>query len=184
MTSKAQIRRKIAALVQTLDLEQKKREDEQMIKNILKSEIYERAQCIFCFVSTAREVNTRLLLEDALLQNKTVCVPRSLPDGIMEAIQIQSLNDLESGRYGIMEPKSGKVIPSMDIDLAIIPCCCASRKGARLGYGKGYYDRFLNGTKMKKIVLCREGFLREDIPMEAFDQRMDIVCTDKAWIEI
>ena len=67
---------------------------------------------------------------------------------------------------------------SSDIDLAVIPCVTCDVDNNRLGYGKGYYDRFLANTNMKKVCLCMKKVLQEKIPVDKYDVKMDIVVTE------
>ena len=84
-------------------------------------------------------------------------VPKCISKGIMEVYKIRSFDDLEPGKYGILEPKEGceKISPKA-IHLALIPCLSCSMKGERLGYGGGYYDRYLQqitGTRQSSAAL-------------------------------
>ena len=93
--------------------------------------------------------------------------------------EINSLSDLEVGNFGILEPKSYlKEIDKIDIDLAVVPCVTCDVDNNRLGYGKGFYDRFLADTDMKKICLCRKKVLQEKISVDKNDVKMDVVLTD------
>ena len=77
---------------------------------------------------------------------------------IMEVREIRSLGDLEAGKYGILEPGAeAPVIQPEEINLAIVPCMSCSHDGRRLGYGSGYYDRYLVRTRAVKAVICRNG---------------------------
>ena len=65
-----------------------------------------------------------------------------------------------------------------EIDLAVIPCCTCSHTGKRLGYGGGYYDRYLGRVEGMKAVICRERIMRDDIPVEEHDQAVDMVISE------
>ena len=82
----------------------------------------------------------------------------------------------EPGKYGILEPKEGceKISPKA-IHLALIPCLSCSMKGERLGYGGGYYDRYLQQITGTQAVLCRTALMCDEIPMEAHDRTIDFV---------
>lgn len=87
---------------------------------------------------------------------------------------------MEAGKYGIMEPGAhAPVIQAEEINLAIVPCMSCSHDGRRLGYGGGYYDRYLGRTRAVKAVICRERIMRADIPVEPHDQMMDMVISEK-----
>lgn len=87
---------------------------------------------------------------------------------------------MEAGKYGILEPGAhASVIQPEEINLAIVPCMSCSHDGRRLGYGGGYYDRYLGRTQAVKAVICRERIMRADIPVEPHDQMMDMVISEK-----
>ena len=121
------------------------------------------------------------LLRAVLRDGKALAVPLCLAEkGRMEARRIAGLGDLVSGRYGILAPKlSCPVIAPEEIDLAIVPCCTGNATGQRLGYGGGYYDRYLLKTKCPTMLLCRHQLERSDIPVEPHDVRLDYFVTER-----
>lgn len=155
------------------------RADRAIFKYITELPEYQRAERILCFVSTEQEVHTFSVIEHALEQGKVVGVPRCTGKGIMEVCRIDGLEGLETGAYGILEPVRGApVLLPEELGFAVVPCLSCSSTGRRLGYGGGYYDRYLLKTKAFKAVVCRAGSMREDIPVEAHDLRMDIVVSE------
>lgn len=153
--------------------------DEAILKHLKEMSEYRKAEVIFCYVSTPGEVNTWQLIREALQEEKRIVVPRCEAKGIMEACEISSLDDLEPGRWGIYEPKeSCKRIRPDQIDLCAVPCIAADRRGVRLGYGGGYYDRYLPKTRASRAVLCREKMICENLPEESHDCLMDAVITE------
>ena len=108
------------------------------------------------------------------LSGKRLCVPRCLPgnDGRMELVEITSLNDLQPGRYGILEPCGGRTIAALEPGaLALIPCLAVDKQGVRLGRGAGYYDRFLTrfGQTGPKLLLCPEALVFPALPTDEWD---------------
>ncbi len=145
---------------------------------------YQSADTVFCFVGTSHEINTRLILQDALEQGKRLCVPLCTGDGIMEARVLHSLEELIPGAYGILEPPVAAPSVSMDeIDLMLIPCVTCDRAGRRLGHGKGYYDRYLASYRGGTLLLCQEELLREEIPTEPRDMPVHWVMTERGLYE-
>ncbi len=179
MISKQELRKEIAQALQALDRKEKAEADRKMVQWILESEAFQNAKTIFLFVSTDREVDTHPIIKEALKLKKKVCVPKSYDHGIMKAYSIQSFSDLKLGRYDIYEPTSSIEVSSKEMDLILVPCCSASMDGRRLGYGKGYYDRYLSQCDALKIVLCRQELIRSNIPEDEYDQRMDMICTQE-----
>lgn len=141
------------------------------VKNTLKNNIYyNEAKKIFCYVSAGSEPETNLLLEEILKSGKTLAVPRCLDKkGNMAAIEIRSLDVLEEGCFGIKEPKEGRVMERKDFDLCIVPGLAFDGEGRRLGYGGGYYDRFLEGGSVYSIGLCFKECKAEKLPAEEND---------------
>ena len=152
--------------------------NEKICCNILSMKEYKNAKAVFCFVGTKDEIDTTEILEEVLKDGKKLFVPKCRDKGIMDALEIKSLKDLELGAYGIMEPQS-KCLPGepREIDFAVIPCMSCDKQGHRLGHGGGYYDRFLKGNTFPKAVICREKLLME-IPTEETDVKMDFVVTE------
>lgn len=101
---------------------------------------WRQAGTVFCFVSMRNEPDTTAILQQALVSGKRLCVPRCLPgnDGRMELVEITSLNDLQPGRYGILEPCGGRTIAALEPGaLALIPCLAVDKKGCALAAEPG-----------------------------------------------
>ena len=181
---KKKIRAAVKKAVAALDPEYCKEADSKIMENILSLPEYRNAESIFCFVSMNTEVDTHSLIEQMLKYGKAVGVPRCLELGHMEAYRIRSLkDDLEPGTWGILEPR--KSCPQMDpasFQLAVVPCCTCSHDGRRLGFGGGFYDRYLNRSHAVRAILCRENIMREDVPVEDHDLEMDIVVSENGII--
>lgn len=176
---KKALRQEIKAAAAALDEGYTKEADLEIFSHVAGLPEYEQAGTLFCFVGTSGEIDTAPILEDALRKGKRVGVPKCTARGIMEVREIWSLGDLEAGKYGILEPgKDAPVIQPEEINLAIVPCMSCSHDGRRLGYGGGYYDRYLVRTRAVKAVICRERIMRADIPVELHDQLMDMVISE------
>jgi len=154
--------------------------DEAICRHVIHSRVYRNARTIFCYVGNDREIDTVPLLRAALADGKIVATPLCTGKGIMEARQIQGLGDLVSGKFNILAPKlECPVVEPEDFDLAIIPCSTGNAKGQRLGYGGGFYDRYLPRTCCPKVLLCRARLVQEDIPLEEHDTKMDYLVTEE-----
>lgn len=136
-----------------------------------------RAETVFCYVSAHGEVETLHLIKE-LLKEKTVVVPYCTDsEGNMICSQIKSVNDLTEGRFGIPEPENPECFPKEKIDFSIVPGIAFDKEGYRLGYGKGYYDRFLCGLKTFKLGVCGKDFLLDKLPHNEYDIKMDSILT-------
>jgi 5-formyltetrahydrofolate cyclo-ligase len=171
---KTALRHQIASEVKALSPDYCKASDEAICRHVLSSDLFQKAKTVFCYVGTAREIDTRPILEGILKAGKTLCVPLCTGPGVMEARVIASLNDLVPGKYNIPEPsRACPVLAPEALDLALVPCSTGNAKGQRLGYGGGFYDRYLSRTRCPKILLCRAKLVKEDIPTEPHDLTMD-----------
>jgi 5-formyltetrahydrofolate cyclo-ligase len=145
----------------------------------------EKYRCVMCYISFGSEVDTLEILEKLWLLGKTVCVPKCLSGGRMEAVAIASREDLLPGKYGILEPRDCHltVAPS-EIDLCLVPGLGFSEEGGRIGFGAGFYDRFLSNVSGLNVGITFDEMVSVSIPQEGFDQRVDLIITDKRVIEV
>lgn len=177
---KKELRKKVAALVSTLEREYCTGADLSIRNFVLHAPEYRNAKTIFCYVGTSREIDTLPMIEQAIAEGKRIGVPLCRKMGIMEVREITSREDLVPGAYDILAPKEdAPLIEPEEIDLCLVPCMTCNKKGERLGYGGGFYDRFLSKTHCPKMMLCREKVLTEEIPTEPHDLVMDSVVTEK-----
>lgn len=150
-------------------------------QRIVSLEEFRQAATVFCFVGVNQEVDTWPIIAAGLALGKTVAVPKCIKKGIMAAYAITGKEDLSPSSFGLLEPRetSNLVLPE-DIDFGIIPCVTCNTQGYRLGWGGGYYDRYLRQESFTKAVVCREALLYSAIPREPHDIPADIVVTEKA----
>ena len=177
---KAELRKRLLKARSGLSKKYCQQADRAILEKLLAQPVYRRAKVIFTYVSTEAEIDTGHLIRLALAAGKTVAVPKCTEKGMMKALKITGFKDLEKGARDILEPKAHcQEIEPQDIDLAVVPCVSCSRQGARLGYGGGYYDRYLTLTSAFRAVLCREQLICDTIPTTPFDCWMDLVITEK-----
>lgn len=137
----------------------------------------ESAQMIGCYVSLPEEVETFKIIE-ALLKTKQVCVPK-VEGSIMHFYQIYSLDELKEGCFHVLEPIKGKRIDPVDIDCMIVPMLAYDQQGYRVGYGKGYYDKyFASGFNGYKLGIAFSFQYVDKINYDEFDYRIDEVITE------
>lgn len=143
------------------------------------------SQKIFCYVSFENEVYTHSFINELLSLKKEVYVPcvDTACKCTMNAVLIESLEELIPGCYGILEPTctQGKIICPHEIDTIIVPAVAFDKNRYRLGYGGGYYDTYLAQTSDScyKIGVCFDFQLLDKLPFESHDKQVDIVVTDK-----
>ena len=153
-------------------------------RHVLAMPEYRDAETVFCFVGRQHEVDTTPLLRQILADGKRLCVPLCVEKGIMELRQISAIEDLIPGSYGIQEPPADALTVSVDdVDLSIIPCLTCDHGGRRLGFGGGYYDRFLGAYRSAAVLVCRERLIREELPVEPHDMPVPWVITERGLYE-
>ena len=177
---KSDLRKKAKEISNSLDEEYMKFADEKIIEKLISSEEYKKAYNIFTYIGKYPEINTSIFIKKAWEDGKNIAVPFCKNDKDMDAILIKSFDDLREGAFGILEPNFDEklVMKKEDIDLVIVPCASADINGNRLGFGKGYYDRFLKNIQANEFLLIREKQISEEIPMGKYDKRIPNVITE------
>lgn len=156
---------------------------------ILSNEIYKKSKVIGLYSSLPFEVNTFRLIEASLKNNKIVALPCVVSKTKMEFYKINSIEDINSlGYLGIKEPekKISELINKFDIDVIIIPGLCFDKAKNRIGFGKGYYDRYLeDADNIIKIGICfnEQIFTNGYISDKEHDIKMNMIITDKLEIK-
>ena len=140
------------------------------------------SQNIACYFPIGSEVDTYAIMLDILKQNKCLLLPRVVNDNLV-FYNVPNLEKLEKGNFGIMEPKDS-CKKADRIDCVLIPTVGVSKLGIRLGYGKGYYDKFLSSTDAIKISLTYSKQIVKIIPSDSHDIKMNWVVTEDEYIKI
>lgn len=148
---------------------------------VLESGLYKSCDTLLCFVGTGNEISTEAIIQKALLDGKRVAVPRCIDKvGNMTFHYIESLSELRCGMYGIPEPpESNEKFDVSDNALCILPGLCFDKSGERLGYGKGYYDRFLDSFCGTTAGICYEDCICDCVPSEDTDKKVNYIITDE-----
>jgi len=142
---KKELRKKAKELRDSIDMEQVARLSGIITGKVCNHPWFICSSTVFVYVSAGNEVKTTDIIETALKTGKRVCVPRVIPRVKMEAVPVNNIEqDLQKGFFDIMEPKPHLVpVSEEEIDLVIVPGLVFDRNGFRIGYGGGYYDKFL-----------------------------------------
>ena len=148
---------------------------------LLELDAFRSAEVVALYSPIRNEVPTALLLHQALALGKTVCYP-CVAGSDLHFFQVESEAEMQVGCFGICEPdRNGREIGPERIGLMLIPGVAFDRRGHRLGYGRGYFDRLLEGGRFGGL---RIGFgydfqLVERLPVEPHDQILDLLVTEK-----
>lgn len=186
METKRQIRHRILDVRSRLSEEECERNSSHIIKKVMESKEFQNADAILVYIDYNKEVKTKYLIEQAWRLGKKIYAPK-INETAMSFYLLRDFEDLISGLKGIPEP-SGKgeewetfLSPAT---LLIMPGVAFDRQKHRIGYGKGYYDRFLAKIpKLSTIAICFEYQLLDTIPYEEFDYIPDILYTESQTIE-
>ena len=145
---------------------------------------YRYAQTLLLYYPKSGEIDTVPLAKSALLSGKRVAFPVTREDGRMDFRLVENPErELEPGRFGIPEP-----LPSCPLlvksrearsTLIVVPALAYDREGYRLGYGKGYYDRYLEDFPIASVGLVYSDFIAERLPRGRFDRAVDLLVTEK-----
>ncbi len=134
-------------------------------KKVIKSKI------ILTYVSTKEEIDTILLIKYFL--NKKIIATPKVENNIINFYIIESLSDLKIGKYNILEPTTNKKITNFKECICITPGICFSKDKYRIGYGKGYYDKFFTKNKVYSIGLCYKQCLIDSIPIDKYQKQVE-----------
>ena len=172
MTKQELRKEKIANRRKIFDRDEK---NEKILKNVTECDIYKCAQTIMVYISYNGEVDTKALIEKALSDGKKLCAPVCIDKETMVAKSFNSYDELIIGAYGIKEPQGAEVC---DIDLILVPGVAFSKNLYRIGYGAGYYDRFLEKNSAITCGLFYEE-QKADFLEDSHDKQLDFVITEE-----
>lgn len=148
---------------------------------------YERAKTVMYYIDVRSEVRTRHALPTALASGKKIVVPWCNEKGELELFHLENMDELSVGMYKILEPRaelrslSAKQVGATDLDLIMVPGVAFDRRGARMGHGKGYYDKLLQHARLDAplVALAFECQLFPEIPTAEHDIFMDMIITER-----
>lgn len=151
--------------------------------SIYNSKVYRDAKTIMTYISFKNEVYTHNIIKKSIIENKKIVVPITIPETKeLKISQVLDFNELEIGYYNILTPKKEflRYIDPKDIDLVLVPGVAFDKNGYRIGYGGGYYDRFLDKLRKDaiKIGLAFDLQLIDKVPKDNYDKPVDIIITE------
>ena len=179
---KAALREKYRNIRASMTADEKENYDEAIAQQVRSLWQYDKNDTLLVYVSTPIEVDTHRIIEQALQDGKKVAVPRCVTGTRnMEFYYIRSLDDLEPGSFGVLEPIVEKTVLMTDFSrgLCIVPAFSYDWAGFRLGYGKGYYDRFLSRFEGNIIGICYSSCVQRSLPHGRFDRPVELLVTEK-----
>jgi len=162
-----------------LSVEYKKKRDCEIAARLLSCKEYMEADVLLCYVSFGSEIDTMPIIHAALANKKLVAVPKTdTQNHTLTFHRIASAADLTEGHYGILEPKDDcPVMVEFSQSLCLVPALGYDVKGFRIGYGKGFYDRFLAQYTGISAGLCYNECMTLRCPAEAHDCKVNLLVT-------
>ena len=169
---KSELRKQVLQEMKAIPREQKQAMDQALTDQFLKHPFYQEAKVIATYLSFPHEFQTQELIEQALKDGKKVLIPKTYPKGRMDFV-VYDPQQLVKTAFGLLEPQGDlEVVDASQIDLIHVPGLAFTTEGYRIGYGGGYYDRYLehfSGQTLSTVYPCQiQDFISEnhDIPVE------------------
>lgn len=183
---KAALRVQIWAKLAEMTQAELEASDAALFEQFLSLPEVDKAHTFFAFWGIpGKEPNTRILIERLLERGKAVGLPRMLPGRQMEVRRYDPAIPMVKAAFGIEEPSTEcELIHKADIDFVLTPAVAYDVGGYRMGFGGGYYDRWLEDYTGVKMGLCRDRVLQQSVPVEPHDIRVDAVITDSRVIRL
>jgi len=173
---KARLRKQLLDARDSLSLDFINITSKQIQDNLRKIDFFRNAKSVGAYYSIGSEVKTHDILLEILKAGKDLVLPKVVKKDLVFK-KINSLSDLEQGNFSVMEPKD-YCEDVKKIEVIIVPAIALTRDGHRLGYGFGYYDRYLSGKKLKTIALCYSKQIIRSFPRSDHDVRIDCTVTE------
>ncbi len=180
--SRRELREELMHLRNTMSVDELVHLGTKIAEQVFHTEWYRKAKVVHCFSGTVSkgEIPTDIILRDVLAGKQLVMPKMSAISGYMDHYSITDTVQLKANKWGILEPDPDicTPMPIEEIDLILVPGLAGDRRGNRIGYGKGYYDRFLGNSKARTMLLIPERFLLDDIPTEHHDIAVHAIATE------
>lgn len=155
-------------------IEENRQNGDRFAKVIRELEEYKKAETVMIYMPIKGESDITALLDDEKLFLTAVT------DG--DDMYASKIGELERGKFGVLEPIEKIPFDKEKIDIVFTPGVAFDKKGNRIGFGKGYYDRFFDGMNVLKIGVCHSFQLLDEVESDTYDVKMDMIVTeDGVW---
>lgn len=177
---KSVFREKYKAKRENLSHEEKKIRDSRIAESLFLTMAYRGARQILLYSAMKDEISTESIFIRAVTDGKVCFFPRTADLGNMYFHSVNNMSEMGKGSYGIKEPlPSAPKYSEKAGDICIVPALSYDREGYRLGYGGGFYDRFLSSFSGTRIGICYSDNLEKRLPRGKYDVCVDILLTEK-----
>lgn len=163
----------------SFDIYEREKFNKDIEKHLFSSKIYKESKTIFTYVSISSEVNTINICRKILDDGKTLLIPKiNMENKTMDSVILNSLDDLIEMEFNIPSTDNG-IIYNGEIDLVLVPLLGININGYRLGYGGGYYDKFLKNRHAKNTVALSYSFqITNNIPIDKWDVQLNYILNE------
>lgn len=154
--------------------------DKIICRNLINCDVYKNAETVLFYAALDDEINIDPCIDNAISQGKKTALPVCTDkNGNMKFYYINTLSDLKDGYFGLREPdiKICREVTDFSDSICIVPALAYDRQGFRLGYGKGYYDRFLQNFSFISLGLCYNELIQDNLPIGEFDVPVNYIIT-------
>lgn len=174
---KKNIRKDLLDKLKNLSKHQSEKENQEklLLEKLFGLDEWKEAKIIAITYPMMHEFDTKKLMKQAFIEKKTIAIPVTKPGGIMDFYEYNEEVPLKLTKFGVYEPVTDKLIEKRLIDLMIVPGLGFTKEGKRIGYGGGFYDRYLIGYTGKTISLAFSEQLLDDLEIEPHDKLVDYV---------
>ena len=184
-TYKNELRAMYSEKRNSLPTNEKTKLDDKIANRFLNMLSYRYANQILFYASTDAEISTVSIFEQALKAGKACYFPKCYENSQMSFYRVNSPDELVTDAFNIKAPvNESDIYTPQPSDIIIVPAMAYDVKGFRLGYGKGFYDRFLPDFMGTKIGLCYSDFMTDTLPKGRYDISVDIIVTEKKVISL
>ncbi|WP_156854749.1 5-formyltetrahydrofolate cyclo-ligase [Oceanobacillus sp. AG] len=159
--------------------------EEKIVQNLTSSDLWNQASTVGVTVSGGLEWDTEPLIRKGWQEGKTVTVPKCVPEERrLDFYQLDDFEQLEASYFNLREPNPHETVKveKREIDLLIVPGLIFDKRGYRVGFGGGYYDRFLTDFPNRTVSVLYSGQLVEEVPAEPFDIPVDYLVTENGFL--
>ena len=186
MLDKVNLRNLAKDNLTNLDMEKKAEIEKEIIQNLINSELWKQATTVGITVSAGFEWDTEALIKEGWKEGKTVVVPKCVPDvRRLDFYKLDHFEQLEASYFNLREPNPSETVKvdKQEIDLLVVPGLVFDERGYRVGFGGGYYDRFLTDYPNRTVSLLYSGQLVAEVPKESFDIPVEYLITENGFVK-
>lgn len=181
VAQKEELRKSLLLRRKELSPEVRKRKDKAILNLLSSLPEFRDAKRVLLYCSVKGEPDLSPLMHTLISKGREAVLPK-VRGSELELLSVDSPGSLVRGRFNIPEPISGKRVDPSQLDLVIVPGVAFDRRGFRIGFGKGYYDRLLKKVKAPKVGVAYSFQVLNEVPRDTWDEPVDIIVTEKSII--